>query len=98
LEQLDSISPFPEETTMRNLLLCPVLLAFCVSARAAGADLPENQFSSLHELILPGSNDSQWMSVSWLPATNIWAARQKAAREGKPIFLWYMAGEPLGSC
>jgi hypothetical protein len=33
-----------------------------------------------------------------MPSTNLWAARQKAAAEGKPLFLWYMAGEPLGVC
>ena len=33
-----------------------------------------------------------------LPATDIWAARKKAVAEGKPILLWYMAGEPLGAC
>lgn len=30
-----------------------------------------------------------------MPASNLWAARQKAAAEGKLLFLWYMAGEPL---
>jgi len=25
-------------------------------------------------------------------------ARQKAAEQGKPVFIWYMAGEPLGQC
>ena len=69
-----------------------------IAAASPAADLPDDKFQSLHALILPGKDDSQWMNVSWLPATNIWEARQKAAREGKPILLWYMAGEPLGAC
>jgi hypothetical protein len=73
-----------------------VILA--VMAGSALADPADEEFASLHKLILPGANDSQWMSVSWQPATNLWAARQKAAAEGKPLFLWYMAGEPLGPC
>jgi hypothetical protein len=83
---------------MRQLLLGVGVLALGATARAAGPELSEADFERLHKEILPGKDDSQWMGVSWLPATNIWAARQKAAREGKPIFLWYMAGEPLGAC
>lgn len=83
---------------MRRLSLGLGLLALCASARPAGPDLSEADFERLHREILPGKDDSQWMGVAWLPATNIWAARQKAAQEGKPLFLWYMAGEPLGAC
>ena len=82
----------------RWFMICATMLALGLSAGAAQADLPDGKLESLHELILPGKDDSQWMNVSWLPATNIWAARQRAAKEGKPILLWYMAGEPLGPC
>ncbi len=69
----------------------------------AGADLraqpvPADQVDKLHKLIAPGPNDSQWMQVPWMPSTNIYAARKKAAQEGKPLLLWHMAGEPLGPC
>lgn len=74
------------------------IVILALTAGAASADSPDGDFEALRKLILPGANDSQWMNVSWLPATNIWAARQKAAAEGKPLFLWYMAGEPLGPC
>ena len=46
----------------------------------------------------PGPDDAQWMQVPWMPSSNIYAARKKAAEEGKPLLLWYMAGEPLGTC
>ena len=52
----------------------------------------------LQRLIAPGPDDSQWMQVPWMPSYNIYAARKKAAEEGKPLLLWYMAGEPLGTC
>ena len=55
-------------------------------------------FEKLHQLMAPGPNDSQWMQVTWMPSSNIYAARKKAAEEGKPVLLWYMAGEPLGTC
>lgn len=57
-----------------------------------------DSFDKLHKLMAPGPNDSQWMRVSWMPSTDIYAARKKAAEEGKPLLLWYMAGEPLGTC
>jgi hypothetical protein len=59
---------------------------------------PADPFDKLHRLMAPGPNDSQWMQVPWMPSSNIYAARKKAAEEGKPLLLWYMAGEPLGSC
>jgi hypothetical protein len=55
-------------------------------------------WQAVQALVLPSENDSQWMKVTWTPASDLWAARQKAAAEGKPLFLWYMAGEPLGPC
>lgn len=59
---------------------------------------PAEPFDKLHRLMAPGPNDSQWMQVPWMPSSNIYAARKKAAEEGKPLLLWYMAGEPLGTC
>lgn len=60
--------------------------------------LDAEQFDRLRQLIRPAAGEARWAEVPWMPSTNIWAARQKAAAEGKPIFLWYMAGEPLGTC
>jgi hypothetical protein len=59
---------------------------------------PAESFEKLQRLIGPGPDDSQWMQVPWAPSTNLYAARKKAAEEGKPLLLWYMAGEPLGTC
>ena len=60
--------------------------------------LSPEQLDKVHKLMAPGPDDSQWMQVPWMPSTNIYAARKKAAEEGKPLLLWYMAGEPLGTC
>jgi hypothetical protein len=66
-------------------------------ARAESSPAPE-RFDALFQLIAPGADEAGWTRVSWMPSQDIWRARQKAAAEGKPIFLWYMAGEPLGPC
>ncbi len=60
--------------------------------------LDPQEFAKLHALIKPAPEESQWAQVPWMPSSDIWAARRKAAAEGKPLFLWYMAGEPLGTC
>jgi hypothetical protein len=68
------------------------------AGEAARRGLPTSSFDRLHKLIAPGPNDSQWMQVPWMPSSDIYAARKQAAAEGKPLLLWYMAGEPLGTC
>jgi hypothetical protein len=83
---------------MRPNTIQSSIAVWLIAAASASAESPDHNLEFLHALTLPGKNDSQWMNVSWLPATNIWEARQKAARDGKPILLWYMAGEPLGAC
>ena len=82
-----------------------VLLAVYLGIAGAGSmaqpatnQPPADPFDKLHQLMAPGPNDSQWMQVPWMPSSNIFAARKKAAEEGKPLLLWYMAGEPLGTC
>ncbi len=91
---------------MASRILIPSgLLALAAAALAAadpppeaGRALDQRSFAALHELIRPGPGEARWAQVPWMPATDLWAARRKAAAEGKPLFLWYMAGEPLGMC
>ena len=70
--------------------------AACLAVEGEGK--PSKEFEQLHQLIKPAPSEARWAQVPWMPSTNIWAARQKAAQEGKPLFLGYMAGEPLGQC
>jgi hypothetical protein len=83
------------------LIALAVLTAISVSLAATEQNSPAfdpEEFATFHALIKPSANEAQWSQVSWMPSTDLWAARQKAAAEGKPLFLWYMAGEPLGTC
>jgi hypothetical protein len=77
----------------RLLLILPVCLGTLPALRAAEPLLPE-QFSRLHALIGPGKDEEKWLEIPW--QTSLWDARQKAAREGKPILIWEMDGHPLG--
>jgi hypothetical protein len=80
----------------------PAVLALFGAATAAPAEertaLRPADFDKLRQVIRPGEGEARWAEIDWAPASDIWAARKKAAREGKPLFLWFMAGEPLGSC
>src|SRR5688572_4086986 len=64
------------------------------SAKTFAAD----EFANLHRLIGPRVNEANWEKVPWMPSNDLWAARKKAAEEERPLLLWYMAGEPLGTC
>lgn len=44
--------------------------------------------------ILPSADESTWLQIDW--KTDLWEAREEAARLGKPIYLWEMDGHPLG--
>jgi hypothetical protein len=83
------------------VILLPLLVLAAVPAGSAQTPkyaLDAEQLNALHSLIKPGPDEARWAEIPWMPSTDIWAARQKASKEGKPLFLWYMAGEPLGSC
>ncbi len=75
---------------------CAAVVAQSPDTRAKG--LTVDRFDELYRLIKPGTEESKWENVPWMPSTDIWSARQKAAALGKPVFLWYMAGDPLGAC
>jgi hypothetical protein len=61
---------------------------------ASQAELPKGQFDSLFALCMPPKSESAWLELGW--EIDLWAARERAAKEGKPIFLWEMDGHPLG--
>src|SRR5262249_54335554 len=56
----------------------------------------DKQLETYHKLIKPQPGEWKFMEVPWM--RTVWEARKKAADEGKPLFIWYMAGEPLGQC
>jgi hypothetical protein len=60
----------------------------------ASEPIPPEQFGKLHALIKPHPGEDRWAVIPWL--TDLWQARQLAARQGKPLLLWEMDGHPLG--
>jgi len=51
------------------------------------------EFAAARDEIAPRAAEELWKKIPW--KTSLLEARQVAAREGKPIFLWSMDGHPL---
>jgi pimeloyl-ACP methyl ester carboxylesterase len=57
----------------------------------------DTEFEKLHRMIKPQAGEARWMEITWYP--NIWEARQRAAAEGKPLFIWAgSGGAPAAGC
>jgi hypothetical protein len=54
------------------------------------------RFELVHRTIKPGKDEWRFASLPW--ASTVAEAREQAAADGKPLFIWYMVGEPLGQC
>ena len=48
------------------------------------------QVDDVQKLIKPQPGESRWMEIEW--QTSLWTARELAATEGKPIFVWFGSG------
>ena len=82
---------------IKTVLGVSVVLAASVVRAGEPATLPTEQFEKLHQMIKPQRGEARWMEIDWHP--NIWEARQKAAREGKPLFVWAgSGGAPAAGC
>jgi RNA polymerase sigma factor (sigma-70 family) len=62
------------------------------SAAKKIAGIQPEQFAKLQELVKP--KPGGFAEVPWM--TDLWAARKKAAAEGKPLLVWVGDGHPLG--
>jgi hypothetical protein len=49
-----------------------------------------DKFDAVQKLIKPQPGESGWMEIPW--QNSLWTAREMAAKEGKPIFLWFGSG------
>jgi len=82
-------------------ILTAVALVVVAAASASLADEPKSltteQFEKLHRMLKPQAGESRWMEIDWHPS--VWEARQKAAAEGKPIFISAgSGGAPPAGC
>jgi hypothetical protein len=81
--------------------LAAAVLVVAAGAYASLADEPKSltpeQFEKFHRMLKPQPGESRWMEIDWHPS--VWEARQKAAAEGKPIFIMAgSGGAPPAGC
>lgn len=60
--------------------------------------IPDDQFRTVHDLVRASETEAPWADVPWM--TSLWRARERAAREGKPLLIWAAGGggHPLALC
>ena len=61
---------------------------------SAADDLSVERIPALQALIKPRPEETRWEQIPW--QVDLWDDRKKSAREGKPIMLWEMDGNPMG--
>src|SRR5215510_10995065 len=86
-------TPDPRRHTL--LLLGLALTAACAPAPSSAQS--SKDASSLDKkvaAVLPSKEEDRWLEIEW--HTNIAEARREAERQGKPVLLWVMNGNPLG--
>lgn len=82
-----------------GVMLGVVLLASGADGYAQPAEVKLNgdTFGQLHKQIKPQPGESRWLDIPWL--IDVHAARQKAAAEGKPLFVYSGGGATgIGAC
>ena len=67
---------------------------FSSAATLAAPSLDKVNTDQLRKVVLPKPSELKWLAIPW--ETSIWKARQRGAKEGKPILLWEMDGHPMG--
>ena len=74
--------------------LAAALLLLAIPAVSPADDVKPSQVEALKTLIKPRAQETKWEEIPW--QVDLWDARRKAAREGKPLMLWEMDGNPMG--
>jgi hypothetical protein len=83
------------QTRFLLITLCGLSLPSLVRAQSKPIALEE--FDKLHKMIRVQPDEQRFWQVPW--KLTITEAREQAAKEGKPIFVWAGAGgAPIGVC
>jgi hypothetical protein len=85
-----------EETHMGMLKAAASCLILAAATGAAGQEISPAEFERLYKVILPAADEGLWAQIPW--SYDLHQARRQAAREGKPLCIWRMAGDPTGAC
>ena len=91
------MSSLPKRVRVLCVLAAGVLAAAGMTATSQPVAGEVQDLAKVHALVKPQAGESRWMEIDWYPS--IWEARQKAAAEGKPMFIWAgSGGAPAAGC
>ena len=93
--------PRMENVVNVHRVVCAASVACVLLMTPLGADesplTGPLDFEAFHDMVKRQPGESRWMEIAWYPS--VWEARQKAAAEGKPIFLMAgSGGAPAAGC
>ena len=70
-----------------------VFTLITLAVLGADAGITEAEFEQLHAELRPDL-EAPWRSIPW--RVSLLEARDEAAKQKKPLFIWAMDGHPLG--
>lgn len=70
-----------------------VFTLITLAVLGADAGITEAEFEQLHAELRPDL-EAPWRSIPW--RVSLLEAREEAAKQKKPLFIWAMDGHPLG--
>lgn len=65
-----------------------------IAVLAVAVALGGNELRAEIKDLWPSDDAYAWMRVGW--TLDLWEARRRSQREGKPMLLWMMNGHPTG--
>ena len=71
-----------------------IALTLALAVAVQDPELTPATFEKLSAMFRPQPGECRFWDVPW--QLSLGEARRKAAREGKPLFIWSMDGNPLG--
>jgi len=82
---------------MKTVICVGLWLSLCIECWAQTPsrrplELPA-EFAAIRDTIAPQPEEELWKKIPW--KTSLLEARQVAAKQGKPLFVWSMDGHPL---
>ena len=82
---------------MKTVICVGLLLSLCIEC---WAQTPSRrplelsaEFAAIRDTIAPRPEEELWKKIPW--KTSLLEARQVAAKQGTPLFVWSMDGHPL---
>ena len=75
-------------------LLLAISAGGAVVLPSGGDEVTVGRIGDLQKLIKPRAEETKWEEIPW--RVDLWDARREAAREGKPLMVWEMDGNPMG--